>query len=201
MPLQHACFISYRHPQIENEAMRAQAEKIVTTFKDSLDYQLQWYTNMRSWLDVRSLKGGQKFDAVLAENFCKSVCMISLYWPTYFDPTHTYCAREYRGMELLEQKRKQLLPVNEHKDGLIIPVIIKGADYFPQYVKDTTQYHDFSGLKPWDPPLYRHRKYADKFDELARYIAMLCARFSAFKADLDPCIPCIDPNHPDYPFV
>jgi hypothetical protein len=179
--------------------MREQAKKIVTTFKDSLDYQLQWYTNMRSYLDVSRLKGGQFFNAVLAENLCQSVCMVALYWPTYFDATHPYCAREYRGMEMLEQRRKQLLPPNEHKDGLIIPVIFKGADYLPKYVK-TREYYDFSGLKPWDPPLYRHRKYENKFDELARYIAKLCARFAAFRNAMDPCNECSDSNHPNYPF-
>ena len=57
------------------------------------------------FIDRERMRGGTLFDPSLARALCKSVCMVVIYTPTYFSKKHSYCAREYRAMETLEQQR------------------------------------------------------------------------------------------------
>jgi len=95
MPLKYSCFISYRHTQ----------KDIVQGLVTSLKTELSRWLDMDVYLDEERLKGGEFFNAKLAQAICESVCLIVVYTPTYFSDKNTYCAREYKAMEELEQVR------------------------------------------------------------------------------------------------
>src|SRR4030095_12354568 len=93
--------------------------------------------------DKSRIQGGQYIEPVIADAICKSVCMVAIYSPQYLNEEYTYCARELMAMQLLEHKRLNLLPVTERANGLIIPIIYRGAKYFPKEKFGGVHYYNF----------------------------------------------------------
>jgi hypothetical protein len=189
MPLKHACFISYRHGQ------KALAERIVNDLHDALFNELEVLVDCEEVpvaIDRERLKGGMFYNEALASTLCESACMIVVFTPIYFSKTHTYCAREYKAMEALEEKRLALMgnPLDK-QNGLIIPIVFRGLDSLPNEIKQRRQYYCFDGFLLSDEKLSKNRQYARKIKELAEYIA---ARFNALTniPGGDPCKDCHD---------
>jgi len=127
MTFSNACFVSYRHA--------GPATEIVRRFCATLEVQLALLTpNLRVYRDERRLAPGDYLDAELAMEMCRSTCMVLLFTPEYFDVNHPYCAREYRGMVALEERRQRVLPSLVGK-SLIIPVIIRGESRVPEELR------------------------------------------------------------------
>jgi hypothetical protein len=57
--------------------------------------------------------------------------MIVVFTPTYFSESNPHCAREFRAMEQIETKRMSHLGAKRDGHGLIIPVVLRGADQLP----------------------------------------------------------------------
>jgi hypothetical protein len=134
MPFRYACFISYRHGQLPG------IQQLYTAFEEELAQQIGLYLpNLGVYLDRSRLRGGDFFNQELANALCSSVCMVMLFNPSYFDPIHTYCAREYRAMLALEQARFALLPNNLPQKGLIIPIVVRGR--LPEEVAGERHYY------------------------------------------------------------
>ena len=111
MPLKYSCFISYRSRSVE----------LARDFQESLDRELRHWTTLPIYRDEVRLDGGDFYNRELALALCQSACMVMIYTPTYFDLESTYCAREYRAMEILESTRLELLgQERNYQHGLII---------------------------------------------------------------------------------
>lgn len=185
MSFENSCFISYRHGQ------RKLAERIINDLYDALSGEIELLRNEGVYLDRERLKGGLFYNEAVAESLCKSICSIVVFTPTYFDKKHTYCAREYKAMEKLEEERLRLLKDPEaKKHGLIITIVFRGADYLPPEIKERRQYYNFEDFLLCDVELSRHPSYAPKIKEIAKYIADRCRAFEGLPED--PCIGCAE---------
>src|SRR6185436_9660597 len=95
--------------------------------KTALGAELEALMDEQIYVDEDRLKPGYKFNEKLASAICQSVCMIVVYSPRYAQ--HDYCVREFEGMELLEQRRHQLLgTAADQGKGFIIPIVLRGGD-------------------------------------------------------------------------
>jgi hypothetical protein len=74
-------------------------------------------------------------------------------------------------MELLEKKRLSNIDSSEQKKhGLIIPIIFRGPEHFPEEIKNERHYLDFSNYSTCYKRLSKHPKYAAEIMDLAKYI-------------------------------
>ena len=138
MPFSNTCFISYRHGGHEH------SRKLVESFYQALSGELDLYIRgSRVYLDRERLRGGDFFSQELATQLCRSVCMVLLFDPSYFDLASPYCAREYKAMLDLEEQRRMCCPAGM---GLIIPVIIRGEKLLPDEIKNSRQFYSFEKL-------------------------------------------------------
>jgi hypothetical protein len=164
MPFQYACFISYR-------LHIALADEIAAWFGPDPE---------RVFLDKRSLDGGDFLDPALANALYRSVCMVIVYSPCYFDRQHTYCAREYKAMLGLEKSRLECLPEDERRHGLIIPVAYRGYDCLPPELKSRLCLN----LEPDSISIGEHPDYRRKVKTMADYIVQRCKAFCTLDDDI-----------------
>lgn len=179
MPLQYSCFISYRHSQ----------DDITEDLVSSLKTELSRWIDMEIYVDKGRLKGGDFFNNELARALCESVCLIVVYTPTYFSKKNTYCAREYKAMELLEEQRLNTLGLPKNKQhGLIIPIVYRGDKKLPEIIKNERQYYLFEAFQISGRDNLDNPEYAQEIREIAEYIE---ERFEELKAIEDEiCLPC-----------
>ncbi len=177
----YSCFISYRHGQ------RREAERIIRELYDALSEELDFWMSEGVFLDLDRLKGGDFYNETLARALCRSVCMIMIFTPRYFDQNSVYCAREFKAMLDLESQRMQMLAGNTTSGhGLIIPIVCRGKEYLPAIITSSRQYYDFEmdlttrqGMKTNAAKV--------KIKNIAAYIK---ARHSEFRDVLDLCAHC-----------
>lgn len=136
MSFEHPCFISYtagRHrlmPRFVGELYRSLCDELDTLQKK------------QAFFAKEDLEGGALSEKEMGVALCGSVCLVMVYTPRYFDDEDTFCTREFRGMELLEQHRFRALGIGDTSTkGLIVPVIFRGADQFPPEIRERRQYH------------------------------------------------------------
>jgi TIR domain len=184
MPFKYSCFISYRHGQ------NRLTERIINDLSEALSAELAAYFDKGIYLDKERLKGGAFFNEQLSMAICESVCLIVVYTPVYFSAEHPYCTREYKAMEKLEELRLRALNLpTDRQNGLIIPIVFRGADELPEDIKTVRHYYDFQDFDPTEPEMIRSDKYYDQIRKIARYIydryrAMMRAK------NFDPCNDC-----------
>ena len=178
----NACFISYMHSPVPG------VQEIYKAFRDSLATQVGLYMpKVPVYLDTARLAGGDFFDQELPCQLCRSGCMVLLFNPSYFDTENTYCAREYRAMLKLEEKRLALADADLRKKGLIIPVVFRGEEALPDEIKSRRHCYSF------DRMLLRPADFAsEECTKIVREIAdVVWQRFSAFKRlSANPPVPC-----------
>ena len=170
MLFEHSCFISYRHTK--EYKGRAYTERIVEDLKAELDLRVA----QGVFRDVERLKGAEFYNEALASALCQSVCMVVLYWPTYFDQQHLFCAREFRAMEELEQKRLQLLPPEEQNNSLIIILALRGFEQIPVEITRQRMCKDFERFT-LKPNMRQNPDFQRTVLEVGRYIADRCRAF------------------------
>ena len=179
MPIKYSCFISYRSPSAE----------LARDFHSSLDRELRHWTPLPIYRDETRLHPGDFFNRELALALCESACMVMIYTPTYFDKFSTYCAREYKAMEILESRRlAQLGYERNYQHGLIIPVVYRGVDIFPAYVSGVRNYYKFDKFHVCGKSYLRNNQYQDLIKQIAIYIYERCNELNAL--DVDPCEIC-----------
>jgi hypothetical protein len=175
----HACFLSYRHGQ------QAIKERCIRQLHDGLAAELELLREEDVYVDYERLKGGQFLDPNLARAMYESACMIMVYHPTYFDPKHTYCAREYRAMIALERERLALFPEGPDRDsGLIIPIILRGADSLPSEIAQRRLYEDFSKLMLADVE-QGLKTHASQIRRIAQYVHERCTALESLEVPGD----------------
>jgi hypothetical protein len=181
MPLEYCCFISYPHGQ-DNVL-----QPLMKEFLEGLRSEVYAQTRKRVWIDFECLQGGDRWSDKLGSELCKSVCMIVVYTPLYFDQENAFCGREYRAMELLEEKRLKLLPPQNRNHGLIIPIVLRGEKRLPSVIK-SHQYYSFNDIELADPQVKIRQKYSAEIKKIAEYILDRCYEFDGLK--VDPCTEC-----------
>ncbi|MCL4273068.1 MAG: hypothetical protein KJZ77_04295 [Anaerolineales bacterium] len=163
--------------------------EVARDFHASLDRELRHWTPLPIFRDETRLNGGDFFNRELALALCESACMVMIYTPTYFDKDKTYCAREYKAMEILETRRlEQLGYERNYQHGLIIPVVYRGIDIFPTYVSGVRNYYKFDRFHVYGKSYLRNNTYQDSIRQIAKYIFERCNELNAL--DLDPCDIC-----------
>ncbi len=177
MPIKYSCFISYRRRSAE----------LAQDFHLSLDRELRHWTSLPIFRDDTEIKGGDFLENKISLALCESACMVMIYTPTYFDMFRTYCAREFKAMEVLEAKRNKMLGARRNeKHGLIIPVVYRGWDYFPKQISDRLSYKfDFNVC---GKSYLNRNEYQVSIKEIAQYIYSRCNELNALSKD--PCEEC-----------
>jgi len=183
MPFSNACFISYRHTDIPRN--RAIIQQTVDALKAELDGRVP----LPVFRDVERLKGGTFYNEALATSLCSSVCMVMLYWPTYFSSEHTFCSREYKAMVRLEEQRLKLLtdPLLR-QDGLIVTIAFRDFDQIPDEIKKNRLVKNFEAHS-LRPNMARNREFINDIYEIGTYITERCRTLSRVPPP-DPCIDC-----------
>ncbi len=122
---QYACFISYKHPPRTPHLWLEFVEALQKQLDRLLSSKLPVY-----WDNQLKATPGIKYPQELAEKLCKSVCMVAVLVQEYQESN--WCCAEWEAMQNLEDKRLG----KNHKEGLIIPVLLKGdksqAEVFAQ---------------------------------------------------------------------
>lgn len=168
MPLQNACFISFRHG--EQELTQRFVSELHSGICGELEAQLG--RDVGVFIDQERLKGGDFFNEAIGEHLCASSCLVLVYTPSYFDLARTYCAREYKAMLDLERVRLRLLGEGlDRTHGLVVPVIFRGEKLLPPEIKGHRQCYDFADFLLVDRKLQKHSRYAGVIREMAEYIA------------------------------
>jgi hypothetical protein len=164
MPFDYACFISHVH------ASEALMKEFIEDLYDALQSSLEPYKRDAVFLDEARLRPGFRFNEALAEAMCASACWVLVYVPSY--GSQEYCLREYEAMSLLESRRRAAWTGKlQPKQGMIIPVILRGRDNaLPEALRSQIQYLDFRGFTTASPRILRNRTYTAQIDELAEYM-------------------------------
>jgi hypothetical protein len=171
---EYSSFLSYRHGQGQIK------QRFIEEFHRALTGELELLRGEEVFVDRERVKGGDFYNPALGRAVYQSATLIVIYQPNYFDLLHPYCAREYRGMRELEKDRLAMLPnVAERDHGLIVPVVLRGAESIPAELSALRQHEDFSKFMLMDEELSKHPQYAPKIKEIAEYIDARCRSLEA----------------------
>lgn len=165
MGFEYGCFVSYMRPEhpMMTEFMAGLVEALKSEFEPFVPKPLVY-------LDTERLQPGFEFNAALAKALCSSACWIVVYVPQYTD--HEYCLREYRAMQMLEQRRRdelgdRLMP--EH--GMIIPIILRGEPaQLPDGVGQRAHCLEFNRFTTTTGEILRNDAYIEEIGRLGPYI-------------------------------
>lgn len=179
-PFQYACFVSYCHGQ------HALVKTFVQQFKQALEAELEPLLEHGVYIDFERLEPGFRYNDELGVAICRSLCMVVIYSPTYEDSP--YCLREFEAMVRLESQRVQRLPGAGQRRGLIIPVVLRGADSVPPQIRQSRHYLDFSQFSLASAEILRHPEYAAAMQRIA---STIYEHHLAFRdAGVDVCEAC-----------
>jgi hypothetical protein len=124
MDYDYACFISYKRPPtpsyppgvIPRKPTKHIWLQLAETFEQKLDQFLN--TNVRIFRD-EMLQPGVEYPKHISKSLCRSMCMVALVVPEYFESK--WCRAEWAAMETFELGR-----LGKEKQELIIPVVCVG---------------------------------------------------------------------------
>src|SRR5262249_33071526 len=181
MPLKHACFISYR--RYENNEL---AEALVSGLCTSLTYELDPLVgpNRAYRDDSGGMAPGSLLSPTLSRNICESACMVVVYGPDYFSRDNTWCAREFKAMLDLEEKRLQKVAESERVNGLLVIIVFRGRDSLPSVFLKNRLVSFFDKYALFQPEIPKH---PDLYPEVMKIAAYVANRFNTLKAVADPC--------------
>ena len=181
MPFEHACFVSYRHHE-QSEIAELFIKDLCTALQNELALMLE----EGLFRDTDRLRVGEFYNPALATALCKSACMIMVYTPTYFSKKHTYCAREYRAMEIMEQRRLRMLYGDQIPNkGLIIPIILRGEKYLPPSIKERRNYGCcFTNFQMSFSPISKHPNFEPEVRKIAEFICEQRQALMPFEEDM-----------------
>lgn len=173
MHLEYSCFISY--PHFQNELV----EQVTTELHEALSVELEIYGAPPVFLDRSRVAPGEQFARSMAKALCESASMVLIFVPASLSQKNLNGAQEFLAMEQLERQRLEHLPKGE-RQGLIVPVILRGTDHLPTFVKER-QCIDFSDFMLFDHKLSNNPVYATKIQQIARYVDECYRAISALR--------------------
>jgi hypothetical protein len=166
MSFEHACFISYRH----HEQSRI-AERFIDDLCSALRNELALQMDEDLYVDRQRMRIGTVFNEALAGALCRSVCMVLIYTPTYFSRQHLYCAREFKAMEAIEDRRLSRLPGRDRREhGLILPVVLRGMSSLPEMLSSRRHCYNFERFSLTSRTLARNKTFEAEVREMAEVI-------------------------------
>lgn len=116
---EHACFISYKRIKTGLPSRRHLYRGFVDEFQGLLREYLT--VGLFPYFDA-NLGPGVDYPAELQKSLCKSLCLVAVLTPEYFESA--WCRAEWEAMEKLEKMR---LPAGAPRQ-LIIPILLRGDD-------------------------------------------------------------------------
>jgi len=167
MAIKHAAFLSYCHGQ--GELMR----RFVIDVHEALTSSLEPYMAEPVFLDQERLRPGYQFNEQLATAICESLCLVAVVVPRYFESG--YCLQELEAMKRLEQRRFSAMgPTAPASGGLIVPIVLRGSlPDLPAALREHPHLADFTTFSTADRQLAKSRRFAQKIDSIAAFIADL----------------------------
>jgi hypothetical protein len=137
--VEYLAFLSFARDRPPKELVR-QAERV----KEALEQELGYFVDRPAgkglvFFDDEALKGGDYIDGNLGCSLCKSVCVVAVCAPVYFD--RSYCGREWAAMEQLGARRFPNAPRKP-----IVPVLLRKPDPLPPVFvgERAIKYYDIS---------------------------------------------------------
>jgi hypothetical protein len=119
--VEHACFISYKHPPEVPDGPRVFSH-FWTEFIDAFQSRLQSYLTVNPniyWDPQLHDVPGSPYPAELSRNLCRSACLVAILVPEYMEST--WCRAEWNAMRGLAARRSSK-GVRAH----VIPVLFRG---------------------------------------------------------------------------
>lgn len=162
------CFISW--PHIDDPDTIECARR----FKADLESNLrQVIPEPKVFLSTEDIAGGDKWRRVLKNSLCRSLSMVAICAPIYYDPSHLWCGIEWAAMEQLAESR-----IPDEQFGAIIPVLIRRYDPLPEPVKEA-QFYDISNGILLGKGFYRTNSYRQTVREIADRILEIASTIHA----------------------
>jgi TIR domain len=172
-----------RYPNAQGEMMKAFVEELKQALTDYVDP----YLDEEIYIDKEQLGGGDHYNEVLAQAICQSLCMIVVYVPKY--ERHEYCRREYRAMEILEQRRVELCgQARLGNRGMIIPIILRGDGDLPDKIRDHAHFCNFTKYSTASQNIRSNPECVEQLERVALNIYEI---YQAFEG-IDACGDCAE---------
>ncbi|MGE0087032.1 MAG: toll/interleukin-1 receptor domain-containing protein [Desulfococcaceae bacterium] len=178
MAFKYSCFISYCSGK--EELIQTFIDQIYRAISTEIELCLKKYP---VFLDRKRLQSGDMFDPKIASALCYSVCMVAVLTPSYY--RQSYCLREYNAMEGLEKERFEKMNwVLNRRAGLILPIVLRGADRIPDIIKGKRQCLDFSRFTLSSPNILKETEFAEEIRKVAERINDFFENFCETETDL-----------------
>ena len=164
----------------------------VDELKKALTDCIDPYLDEPVYIDREQLSGGDHYHEALAKAICESLCMIVVYVPKY--ERHEYCRREYRAMELLEEKRTLICGKEKLANkGMIFPIILRGDKDLPDKIKGKVQYCNFTKYTTASKHIRDNPDCVDQLESVAKNVYELYKAFEGHEV----CAECETFSLPD----
>lgn len=136
MAFEYACFVSYRRLQFQS--YRNLVAKFVQELRGYLEMHNPGNIELKVFIDEHDIQVGSPLDVRIAKALCNSTCMIMMYTAPYFQRSHPFCAREYKAMLELQQKRLDYLQQQNvqlpDQQRLVLPVVVSSGGELPREI-------------------------------------------------------------------
>jgi hypothetical protein len=181
MGFKHVCFVSYCHGQ--HDLMKSFIEQLSQALRNYCEWFIDMDYDNGLYIDKERLKPGYRYNEVLAQAICESLCMIVVYTPNY--EHHPYCLREFTAMERIEEKRKALLGPKGNGKGFMIPIILAGEKDLPPKIKDSIHYGNFSKFTLATTEISRNPDFIPDIQRICQAIYELYQLYQTLDKDID----------------
>lgn len=160
---EYGCFISYVHAR--EELMRGFMASLIPALKGELEPLVK----NGVYLDEDRLAVGTKHEHALGHGLCASACWVLVYVPQYLE--HSYCMREFRAMQILEERRRRAFGYRLPREkGMILPIVLRGekAELPPEIT--SSMYLEFTQYTVASPKINVNESSMREIRELATYV-------------------------------
>lgn len=163
---EYGCFISYMHAR--EELMTEFTASLVAALKGELEPLVP----NGVYLDQDRLAVGTKHEHALGRGLCASACWIVVYVPRYQD--QDYCMREFRAMQILEERRRRALGQKlPPEKGMILPIVLRGEkEELPEEITSSI-YLEFTQYTVASPKIRDNDSSMEDIKRLANYVQQI----------------------------
>ncbi len=156
---EYHCFISW--PHTKSRELTQCARKVKEAIEESLALSI---ARPKVFWDESEIYGGANWQETLLRSLCKSVAMVSICAPIYYDPSHPWCGLEWAAMHGLSRKRIPRAGFNT-----IIPILVKEDDAMPKTISQI-QCINISGLMASSRQYHLTNEFRHKIAQIVAHI-------------------------------